>query len=150
MAGKTSIFRDRAPTPWHLWVIGILTLLWNAIGAFDYLATQLEIEGYMAAFSPEQLAYFYGFPPWVVGAWALAVWSAVAGSLALLLRSRWASTLFSVSLLSMVVTSIYNFGLSDGAEVMGQAGVAFSAVIAVISVLLLIYSRAMTRRHVLV
>jgi len=149
MASKSRIFSSRAPTPWHLWVIGVLTLLWNAGGAFDYLATQLGIESYMAAFTAEQLAYFYGFPSWAVAFWALGVWSAVAGSLALLFRSRWAAPLFLMSLISMVVTSVYNFGLSNGAEIMGDGGVVFSVAIAVISLLLVIYSRAMVARRVL-
>jgi len=149
MAGKTRIFSDRALTPWHLWVVGVLTLLWNAVGVADYLATQLEIEAYMSQFSPEQLTYFYGFPSWLVAFWALAVWSAFAGSLALLFRSRFAAPLFLLSLISMLVTSVYNFGFSRGAEVMGQGGVIFSIVIAVISVALVIYSRAMVARHVL-
>jgi hypothetical protein len=149
MAGKGRIFSNRAPTPWHLWVIGILSLIWNAVGAFDYLATQLEIEGYMAQFTPEQLEYFYGFPAWLVAFWALAVWSALAGSLALLFRSRLAVALFFISLVSMIVTSIHNFVFTNGAEVMEQAGVIFSIVIAVVSILLVLYSRAMAARHVL-
>ena len=24
-------------TPWHLWVVAVLALLWNGAGAFDYL-----------------------------------------------------------------------------------------------------------------
>lgn len=149
MAGKARIFSDRAPTPWHLWVIGVLTLVWNAIGAFDYLATQLQLEDYMAAFTPEQLDYFYGFPAWLVAFWALAVWSALAGSLALLFRSRLAVALFLISLVAMIVTSIHNFVFTNGAEVMEQAGVIFSIVIAVVAVLLVLYSRAMAARHVL-
>jgi hypothetical protein len=149
MAGKARIFSNRAPTPWHLWVVGVLTLLWNAVGAFDYVATQLQIESYMANFTPEQLTYFYGFPAWLVAFWALAVWSAVAGSLALLFRSRFAFPLFLISLISMIVTSVYNFGFSNGAEVMEQGGVIFSIVIAVISILLVVYSRSMISRGVL-
>ena len=41
--------------PWHLWVVGIISLLWNAMGAFDYLMSQTRNEQYMAAFTPEQL-----------------------------------------------------------------------------------------------
>lgn len=26
--------------PWHLWLIGIIAVLWHAGGAFDYLMTQ--------------------------------------------------------------------------------------------------------------
>jgi hypothetical protein len=149
MAGKARIFSDRAPTPWHLWVIGVLTLFWNAVGAFDYLATQLQIESYMANFTPEQLAYFSDFPAWVVAFWALAVWSAVVGSLALLFRSRFAAPLFLTSLISMIVTSIHNFGFSDGTAIMEQGALIFSIMIAVISILLVIYSRAMVSRGVL-
>ena len=24
-------------TPWHLWVVGVLSLLWNCYGGYDYL-----------------------------------------------------------------------------------------------------------------
>ena len=68
-------------TPKHLWIIGVLALLWNAMGAFDYLMTQTENEGYMSNFSPEQLEFFYGFPAWLVAFWALAVWGGVLSSI---------------------------------------------------------------------
>ena len=67
--------------PVHLWVIGILTLLWNAMGAYDYLATELKLESYMSQFTPEQLDYFYAFPVWMVAAWAIAIWSSLFGSI---------------------------------------------------------------------
>ena len=28
-------------TPWHLWVVGVLTLLWNSVGGFSYTMTRL-------------------------------------------------------------------------------------------------------------
>lgn len=139
---------DRAP--WHLWVIGILAVLWNAMGAFDYLMTQTRNEGYMSGFTPEQLEYFYGFPAWAVAFWATAVWGGVLGAVLLLLRRKLAAGVFLVSFLAMVVTTIYNFGLSDGLEVMGGAGpLAFSALIFVFALLLYLYARAMKNRGVL-
>ena len=69
--------------PRHLWIVGVLAVLWNAGGAFDYSASQLRIESYMSQFTPEQLEYFYGLPAWVVAAWAIAVWSSLLGSLGL-------------------------------------------------------------------
>ena len=57
-------------TPWHLWVIGIIALLWNSVGAMDYYMTQTRNEDYMSQFTPEQLAYFYGFASWQIAvAW---------------------------------------------------------------------------------
>ena len=129
-------------TPWHLWVVGGLSLVWNAFGAFDYLMTQTQNEAYMAAFTPEQLAFFYGFPWWLTAAWAIAVWGSVAGSVLLLLRKAIAVPVFVVSLACMVLTSFHNFVLTNGAEVMGGMGpIIFSAVIFVVAVLLVVYSR---------
>lgn len=138
-----------ARTPRHLWIVGVLAVLWNAIGAFDYSATQLRIDAYMSAFTPEQLEYFYSFPAWTVAAWAVAVWGALLGSIALLLRQAWAAWAFGVSIAGMALTTIHNFVLTDGAELMGPGAMAFSAVIWVIALALFSYARAMTRRGVL-
>lgn len=135
--------------PRHLWVVGVLALLWNSIGAFDYLMTESRNEAYMRQFTPEQLAYFYAFPAWVVATWALAVWGGVLGSILLLLRRQWAVPVFAVSLVTMVLTTIYNFVLTDGLGVMGIGGAIFSAVIFAIAVALYLYARRLARAGVL-
>ena len=137
--------------PWHLWVVGVLAVLWNSMGAFDYFMTQTRNEGYLSRFTPEQLEYYYGFPAWVVAFWAIAVWGSVLGAVLLLLRKKLAAGVFLVSFLSMVVTTIYNFGLSNGLEAMGGPGeLAFSAMIFVFALLLYLYAKAMKNREVLV
>ena len=136
-------------TPVHLWIVGILAMLWNAVGAFDYTATQYRIESYMANFTPEQLEYFYGFPAWVDAAWALGVWGSLLGSLALLLRKSWAVWLFAISIVGLAGTSVYNFLLSSGAEMMGEGGAMFTGFIWLVVLFLFFYSRAMAKRGIL-
>ena len=137
--------------PRHLWVVGIFALLWNAMGAFDYLMTQTQNEGYMGNFSPEQLEFFYGFPSWVVAFWALAVWGGVLGAVLLLLRKKLAVGVFLVSFLSMVVTTVHNFFLSNGLEVVSHPfELVFSGLIFVFALFLYIYARAMKGRGVLI
>jgi hypothetical protein len=139
-----------ARAPWHLWVVGVVTLLWNAVGAFDYLMTQTKNEAYMKSFTPEQLDYFYGFPAWVVACWAIAVWGSLLGSLLLLLRKKLAAPVFAVAFAAMVVTTIHNFVLTDGMRIMGGAGAAvFSGVIFLVALGLVVYSRAMGAKGVL-
>jgi hypothetical protein len=135
--------------PRHFWIVGVLAVLWNAIGAFDYTATQLRLEWYMSAFTPEQLEYFYGFPAWAVAAWAFGVWGALLGSIALLLRRSWAVWLFGASIAGMLVTTLHNFVLTDGATLMGPGALAFSALIWAIALFLFFYARTMARRGVL-
>ncbi len=142
-----------APTisaPWHLWLVGVLALLWNGVGAFDYLMTETRNASYMGTFTPEQLAYFYGLPKWVVSTWALSVWGGVLGSVLLLMRKRWAVPVFGLSLVALLLTSFHNFVLSNGLAVMGGAGaLVFTAVIFVVAVALLIYARRLARNGVL-
>ena len=35
-------------TPLHLWIVGVLSLLWNAGSGYDYLMTRLESTAYLA------------------------------------------------------------------------------------------------------
>jgi hypothetical protein len=131
-------------TPWPLWVVGGLSFLWNAGGALNFLMTQTRDEAYMAAFTPEQLKYFYGVPFWPIITWGVATWGSLLGLLLLLLRKGIAVTVFIVSFVSLALTSMQNFVLSNGLEIMGGLGVIiFSAAIFVIGLLLVFCARAM-------
>lgn len=142
--------RGRARAPIHLWIVGVLALLWSAMGAFDYLATQFRWEPYVGQFTEEQLAYFYGFPAWVVAGWAIAVWGGLLASIALLLRKSWAVWLFALSLVGLTASTVYTFGLSEGREMMGTTGTIFSVVIWIASIFLLWYARGQAKKGVLV
>ncbi len=135
--------------PRHLWVIGTHALLWNGMGAFDYVMTESRNASYMSSFTQAQLDYFYGFPAWMIACWAIAVWGGVVGSVLLLLRRRLAVPVFAASLAAMVIVSIYNFGLSSGLAIMGKEAAMFSGVIFVVAVALLLYARWLARRGVL-
>ena len=100
-------------TPWHIWVVGLIALIFNAGGAFDYVMTQTRNADYLAQFTAEELAYFESFPSWVQGSWALAVWAALLGAVLILLRSRWAGSAFAVSVIAMLATFTHNFFLGD-------------------------------------
>lgn len=140
---------ETAKTPVHLWIISVLAILWNAGGAYDYVATQYRIESYMSKFTPEQLEYFYAFPAWMDAAWAVGIWGAVLGSIALLLRKAWAVWLFGASILGLAVSTLYNFVLSDGAAAMGEGAAMFTVIIWIIALFLFFYARAMAGRKVL-
>ena len=95
--------------PWHYWVVGLVSLAWNAFGAVDYTMTRTRnlayLEKAMPGTAPQGvLAYIDSFPLWASVFWALGVWGAIAGSLLLLIRSRWAVTAFAVSLVGAIVS----------------------------------------------
>ena len=135
--------------PVHFWIVAILSVLWNAVGAFDYSATKFRVESYLANFTPAQIEYFNSFPAWANAAWALGVWGSLLGSLALLLRKSWAVWLFGVSILGLAGTTVYNFVLTDGQAAMGEGATMFTGIIWAIVLFLFFYSKAMDKRGVL-
>ena len=96
-------------TPKHLWLVGILSLLWNGFGAYDYVMTEMGDLAYfeMMGMGQAELSFFASLPAWSVALWAIGVWGSVAGSILLLLRSRHAVTAFAVSLVGAVLSFIY-------------------------------------------
>ncbi len=93
------------------------------MGAFDYLASQLKLDFYMAQFEPELLEYFYNIPPWAIGCWAIAVWFAFAGSVGLLLRKWWSMWAFGISIVGMILSAVYSYILSNGSRDDGHGGI---------------------------
>lgn len=105
----------------------------------------------MSNFTPEQLEFFYGIPAWAVATWAIAVWGGVVGALLLLMRKKIATWVFLVSLVSMVLTAIQNYVISNGLEVIGDPfSLGFTAVIFLFALGFYLYSMMMRNRSVLV
>ncbi|KLE33870.1 hypothetical protein [Aurantiacibacter luteus] len=146
----------RASAPWHLWLVGLLALLFTALGGYDYTMSQLGDRDYIASVLggtgvdiDTAVAYFAGFPLWMDIVWAIGVWGAVAASVLLLLRSRLAFPVFAVSLAAFLVSNIYGLanplpGMANNAATYGPVAVVF-----VVMVFFTLYARAMARRGVL-
>ena len=111
----------KSATPWHLWVVGVIAVLWNAYGGYDYIMSVTEGATYMAAagMTPEQIAYYDAMPVWMMSVWAIGVWGGVAGSILLLLRSKLAFPVFVVSLAAFLFSLFCSYVLNDGGKIMG-------------------------------
>ena len=135
-------------TPWHLWAMGAVALLWNGYGGYDYVMTQTNNAAYLAQFTAEQRAYFDSFPLWMEADWAIGVWGGVLGAVLLLLRSKWAFHAFLASLIAFAVSVVYG-QMSGGSALMGTTGMVMSGVIFVLGLIFVMYSRMMARKGVL-
>lgn len=98
--------------PAHLWIVGVLALLWNGFGCYDYLLTNLKNQTYLTQFSADQLAYMNSLPAWLTGSWAIGVWGGLAGSILLLMRSRYAVWMLGLSLIGAIVGLVYQMFLT--------------------------------------
>ncbi len=145
----------RAGTPTHLWIVGILSLLWSGFGGYDYLMTRMRDTDYLAKMMPTvdpdaTLAWVDSFPIWAQFGWGLGVWGGLAGSVLLLLRSRWAVWAFALSLVGAILGLGYQIALAP--PLPGAEGAMFEVmpfVIIAIAVALYFYARAMEKKGVL-
>lgn len=132
--------------PWHLWVVGGLTLLWNAVGIFSYMMTRLDkLEA--LGMTAEDIAFYDSFPAWSNALWAMGVWGAFFGSVLLLMRSRWAVVSLLVSVVGLVGTTYFQRFMIEIPEKFDSIGL--SAAIWVITLFMLWYAYRMKEAGVL-
>jgi hypothetical protein len=112
-----------ARAPWHLWAVGLVSLIWNAFGGYDYTMSQLRDPGYLQStmgpmgVTPAQAsAWLDTFPLWATCFWAIGVWGSILGSILLLIRSRYAAWAFAASFAGAAI----NFAYETTSEQMPQ------------------------------
>ena len=145
MEGET---QGAAKTPAHVPIVGVLSLLWNSYGAYDYAMTQLKGDAYMqaAGMNAVQIAYVHTLPVWNTAAWAMGVWAGVLGSILLLARSRFAVWAFAASLAGLVASLIHTYVVDQAASrAAGAQAPGFSAMLLAVCIGLLFYAARVTR-----
>ena len=133
-------------TPWHLWVVGILTLLWNAVGGFSYTMTRLGMLEQLGM-GAEEIAFFESAPVWSNAFWALGVWGAIAGSILILLRSRFAVHAVVVAIIGLLGSNVWQYGMADVPESLQSP--AMTIIIWLTTLFMLFYASRMAKAGVL-
>jgi len=140
---------DTFPPRKSYWVISIMALLWNALGVWMYL--------YMTKVTPEELVTNYGQafadifankPAWATGAFAIAVFAGLLGSIALLLRKKWARILFILSLIGVIIHDIWGI-MAGTLSVVGTFDKVMTVVVVLIALFLVWFARKKTQDGIL-
>ena len=145
-----------AKAPVHLWIVGLLSLIWNAFGCYDYLMTRMRNLDYFTSMAPEvdpnaMLAWVDGFPIYAQFGWGLGVWMGLLGSILLLMRNRWAVPVFGLSLLGAILGLGYQIFLAPPAPPPMDSGAmaAMPWVIIGVAALFFIYAHRQRKAGVL-
>lgn len=138
-------------TPKHLWIVGILSLLWNGFGGYDYTMSHTGGLAYFESMGLDAAAYawFQEFPVWATAAWAIGVWGSVLGSILLLMRSRHAATAFLISIIGAVISFGYQFTSARPPSLEGGMATAMPVVILIVIALQWYYARRQAAAGVL-
>ena len=137
---------EKIGVPTWYWVIAVLALLWTVAGCVAYVSQMTISPEDFAELPQAQQDIWNASPDWVTAAYAVAVWSGLAGALSLLLRKAWARPLFIVSLLAVVVQFGWVFTSTAIMTTVGPSSVLFPLCIAAIA-LFLIWFSGMAQKH---
>ncbi|WP_135210987.1 hypothetical protein [Vitreimonas flagellata] len=138
---------DATKTPWRLWAIGGVALLWNGFGAFDFAATFTRFEPWVSQFPDALRDYIYALPLWNWIGWGVGAWGGVIGSALLLMRNKLAVWAYALSLIGAAGSNAITLLDPPPAEV--GANPVLTIIIIGIAALLLAYAMWLKRKGVL-
>lgn len=132
--------------PVHLWIVGVLSLLWNVWGAYIALSAQ---SGTLPALRAEDQAFFDAQPLWLVLVADTALLAGIGGALALLLQHRSAVWLYAADFVILFLANVYEIGAGTSPLLRAPGAGIGAAWLGAIIVGEVIYARAMLKRGVL-
>ena len=128
------------------WIIGVVALLWNAIGIVSYWMTVTVSPQALQAMTAPERALYQGIPIWVTSAYAIAVFGGTLASIALLLRRAWAVPVFVLSLAAILVQMGHAFFMTTMLEVHGLGGAVLPMLVIVVAIYLVAFSRSARKK----
>lgn len=134
-------------TPAWFWIVTLLLVAWNGFGVYLFIQeTRLGADAMGPASAADHAAYA-ALPGWYFYVYAVAIFAAMLGALALLLKERRSVTLFVISFVAMLITFGYYFVVTHPAA-RHSAGEAYGMPAFVVAVALfsIWFSRLAARR----
>ncbi len=119
MSVQEQIESNSLVPPRSFWMVSGVGLVWNLIGVAAFLG-QMTMD--TSSLSDAERAFYESVPVWATIAFGVAVSTGVLGSVALLLRQRWAILTFIVSIFGIVIQDVHSIFIGGGIEVFGVAG----------------------------
>ena len=139
--------KNKVKVPVWYWIVSILALIWNLIGAMAYLGQAFITDEIKATMPVEQVTLLENTPAWVTAAFAFAVWGGVLGCIALLLRKKRAKPVLVISLVGLLVQLGYSFFMTNALEVYGPAqGMVMPIVLLLIGVGLVLFANSARKK----
>lgn len=132
---------DATSRPTRFWVISVAALLWNLLGMVMFFQHVTMTPEALAALPEAERAVHESAPAWVNIAFGVAVFGGVLGAIGLLLKQRWAVTMFLFSLIGLVVQLASVYLLTSAWQVTGPAGAVMPLVLVLIAIFLWWYAR---------
>jgi hypothetical protein len=132
--------QTKSAVPGWYWVIAAVALLWNLLGCVFFAMELFAQEAFMESMTEPQKAWVRSIPGWIYFVYGVVVTTGVVGSVGLFLRKNWATVMFAICLVAVIVQMGYTMIIGGGLKVSGPSGLVMPAVVIVIAAALLWFS----------
>jgi hypothetical protein len=130
---------------WGFWLIAVLVLLWNIMGALNYFM-QMNPES-VASFPESHRAIIEGRPNWATAGFAVAVFGGLLGAALLLFRRFSAFYLFVLSLLGTIVTMVHTMSVIGESDKFQVSDLAIMVVMPIILAVVMVWYPTMAKKR---
>lgn len=128
------------------WLVAVVALLWNLAGVAMFCIQMTLTPEIIAAMPPEQQQIHAATPGWLNVFFALGVFGGALGSVGLLLRRRWATPLFLLSLVAVVIQMTAAYLLTPAWQLLGAGSLVMPVLVIAIAVYLWRYAANATAK----
>ncbi|MGJ8674418.1 MAG: hypothetical protein ACSHWP_00590 [Pseudoalteromonas sp.] len=131
-----------------LWfkIVAVVALIWNLLGAIAVIMNFTITPEAIAALPADQQQMYADTPMWASYASLLAVVTGALGCVALLLGKAFASPLFMLSIVGLVLQNIGIFVIVDAVAIMGISVLIMQGSVFVIAIGLLLLAKMAIKR----
>lgn len=138
--------------PIWFWIVGVVALLWNAMGVMAYIGDAYMTDEMVASLPERQQAFqALELPAWYTACYALAVFCGLLGCIFLLIRKSWAKPMFIISFIAVLGQVLHNYILNDIYADMNLTinnfELSMAITIPVVALLLVLFARDSARKN---
>jgi len=137
------------PPVWY-WVIVIILLLWAFVGVtFYYLEQTMSEAKYLEIYGQDLSEMRRRIPTWSTAAYAFGVWGGLLGVIGLLLRRKWATPVYIVSLFGALGAWGWNVADDVGRASLSEGGWVMLVLVIGLCIFQIVFARRMTAKGIL-
>ncbi len=129
------------PAPKWFTPVVIVALLWNLLGCLAFAADAMMTKEAVAKLPEAQQALYNARPAWALAATGVGVICGALGCVALLMKRKWATPLFVLSLLGVIAQDLALATLAGAVAAFGIVPIVLQSVVLIVCVLLVFFAR---------
>jgi hypothetical protein len=114
---------NKVSAPKWFWIVSLLALAWFLMDTMAFSIRVFLLEESIKELPESHQNIYLDMPFWISIVFAIEVFGGLLGSIALLLKKKWALTGFAISLIGTLGQTSYIYFLSDATSVIGAMAI---------------------------